>query len=407
MRIPAGGGDDDPQLRHRHARLPLAALRRRRRRAPPTRSSATAACCCSSSTPPRRDPATNRGAGRRAADPGDRGPLAGGDRRHPAAPLEPGALPRPRPAAARRRSLGPGLGRLGQSRPLRRRPLHPLPARAVPGRRLRGPDRARVQLRLLGPRHRRLRPPGPGLDQPAQALPRRQRQGRHRQRLGPALPLQRRHDDGHGQRRRLLLLRTGHRARTAACSGPAARGRCAPTASSAPPRSPPAGAAPTAQLAAGQPAGRLHPATATAAGRARHATAQSAADSAIRRRRSRQPLRAARRRHRWRSCRRSCRRPRRRSCGRCRPAAPRRAPTRSRRSAKRRRRSRNRRPSPATSQRETQGFTVPPYLLGLVLLAALAGASVRGGPGARRRSRRVMTPAPAFSSAERTRRSRR
>jgi hypothetical protein len=40
------------------------------------------------------------------------------------------------------------------------------------------------------------------------------------------------------------------------------------------------------------------------------------------------------------------------------------------------------------------GMSVPPYLLGLVLLAALAGASVRGGPGTRRgRSR----PAPAFT----------
>jgi hypothetical protein len=48
-------------------------------------------------------------------------------------------------------------------------------------------------------------------------------------------------------------------------------------------------------------------------------------------------------------------------------------------------------------------LTVPPYLLGLVLLAALAGASVRGGPGTRRRSRRV--PAPAIARAERTRRS--
>jgi hypothetical protein len=51
------------------------------------------------------------------------------------------------------------------------------------------------------------------------------------------------------------------------------------------------------------------------------------------------------------------------------------------------------------------GLTVPPYLLGLVLLAALAGASVRGGPGARRRTRPV--PAPAFTPTDRTRRSRR
>jgi len=40
------------------------------------------------------------------------------------------------------------------------------------------------------------------------------------------------------------------------------------------------------------------------------------------------------------------------------------------------------------------GFTVPPYLLAFVLLAALAGASVRGGPGARRRTRHI----PALAS---------
>jgi hypothetical protein len=38
-----------------------------------------------------------------------------------------------------------------------------------------------------------------------------------------------------------------------------------------------------------------------------------------------------------------------------------------------------------------EGSTVPPYLLAFVLLAAIGGASVRGGPGARRRPR----PAPA------------
>ncbi|HET8862676.1 MAG TPA: hypothetical protein VFM94_05440, partial [Solirubrobacterales bacterium] len=49
-----------------------------------------------------------------------------------------------------------------------------------------------------------------------------------------------------------------------------------------------------------------------------------------------------------------------------------------------------------------EGFTVPPYLLALVLLAALVGASVRGGPGARPNRTR---PAPAFTRAERNRRS--
>ncbi len=50
------------------------------------------------------------------------------------------------------------------------------------------------------------------------------------------------------------------------------------------------------------------------------------------------------------------------------------------------------------------GMSVPPYLLGLVLLAALVGASARGGPGA---GRNRNLPAPAFTRAERNRRSRR
>lgn len=52
---------------------------------------------------------------------------------------------------------------------------------------------------------------------------------------------------------------------------------------------------------------------------------------------------------------------------------------------------------------ESGGLTVPPYLPALVLILALAGASVRGGPGARRRHR----PAPATTSALRQQRSRR
>jgi hypothetical protein len=46
-----------------------------------------------------------------------------------------------------------------------------------------------------------------------------------------------------------------------------------------------------------------------------------------------------------------------------------------------------------------EGLTVPPYLPALVLILALAGASVRGGPGARRRHR----PAPATTSVIRQR----
>jgi hypothetical protein len=51
-----------------------------------------------------------------------------------------------------------------------------------------------------------------------------------------------------------------------------------------------------------------------------------------------------------------------------------------------------------------RGFTVPPYLLALVLLAALAGASARGGPGGRANRSR---PVPVFTANERTRRRRR
>jgi hypothetical protein len=61
--------------------------------------------------------------------------------------------------------------------------------------------------------------------------------------------------------------------------------------------------------------------------------------------------------------------------------------------------------SQAFSRHEEGGSepSVPSYLPALVLILALAGASVRGGPGARRRSR----PAPATSAALRNQRSRR
>ncbi|HEX5983764.1 MAG TPA: hypothetical protein VFY69_06095, partial [Solirubrobacterales bacterium] len=61
--------------------------------------------------------------------------------------------------------------------------------------------------------------------------------------------------------------------------------------------------------------------------------------------------------------------------------------------------------SKAFSRHEEGGseLIVPTYLPGLILILALAGASVRGGPGARRRNR----PAPATNIAVRTQRSRR
>ena len=63
--------------------------------------------------------------------------------------------------------------------------------------------------------------------------------------------------------------------------------------------------------------------------------------------------------------------------------------------------------SQAFSRHESNegGLTAPPYLLGAALILALAGASVRGGPGARRRPRAV--PSPAAIAPDRNRRSRR
>jgi len=51
--------------------------------------------------------------------------------------------------------------------------------------------------------------------------------------------------------------------------------------------------------------------------------------------------------------------------------------------------------------REESGSVVPPYLLGLVLIAAIGGATLRGGPGARRRVR--AEPARAGVSRDRDR----
>ncbi len=48
------------------------------------------------------------------------------------------------------------------------------------------------------------------------------------------------------------------------------------------------------------------------------------------------------------------------------------------------------------------GLSLPPYLLGFALIVALAGASVHGGPGTKRRTR----PAAAVSSSHAYRRSR-
>ncbi|HEY6730955.1 MAG TPA: hypothetical protein VI039_08015, partial [Solirubrobacterales bacterium] len=61
--------------------------------------------------------------------------------------------------------------------------------------------------------------------------------------------------------------------------------------------------------------------------------------------------------------------------------------------------------SQAFSRHEDGGaeLSVPPYLPALVLILALAGASVRGGPGSRRRDR----PAAATTSSIRPQRSRR
>ena len=387
MRIPAGAARDDPQLRDRHARLPLAdlrrgrqeharrALRRQRRAAARDRRSARWAATsprltvrlipliedlsleATDGTLLRRSrPALFRGLGRRPR---------GGDR------------------------WGTRLGGLRQPRSLRRRPLHALPPRPVPRRRLRRPDRPRVQLRLLRPRHRRLRPSGPGLDQPAQALPRRQRQGRHRQRLGPALPVQRRHDDGDRQRRRLQLLRTGAGAggqRAAPLRHPAAapdRFKRASTVAA------PAGAAPAAELAA-RAARRSSSRAPPPPPPARASPppppppppsppppdpfvpiggfAVAAVPAIV----PPPPPPIVR------------------------PLPPGGAPARTYQVEEKREEEAAIEESQAFSRYEpSSGASAPPYLLGLVLIAAIGAASVRGGPGARRRRRPI--PAPAYN----------
>ena len=168
LRIPAGAPDTIPAFgtgtlgyrspvtrRGRHAR----ARRAVRRRGLPAGGGRR--------RPPRRRHQPR--AGPRAADPGDRGPVAPADRRHAAAPQPAGALPGARPPAARGRPVGRLVRRRRQRQPTRRRPVRRLPAATVPGGRLRLANRPGVRVHVLGPGDRRLRQAGPAVDEPAQA----------------------------------------------------------------------------------------------------------------------------------------------------------------------------------------------------------------------------------------------
>ena len=156
-------------------------------------------------------PGDERRADQRAADPARAEPVARPGRRDAAAPQRPGAVPGSRPPADRGRSLGPGVGLQRQPQPPRRRPLQPVPADAVPAVRLRERDRTGIHLHLLRTGNRELRRAGPQLDEPAQAAAGRGRSRDPRPQIGDPVRVQRGHDDGHGLRRRAVLLDAGDR----------------------------------------------------------------------------------------------------------------------------------------------------------------------------------------------------
>ena len=251
-------------------------------------------------------------------------------------------------------------------------------------------------LHLLGPRHRRLRQAGPRLDQPAQALPRRRRQGRHRQHLRPALPLQRRHDDGH--RQPPAAIPTPNRC---GCSRGRVQRPCGTrplrpdrfergTPSTAPPAPPPPpGAPPSSPPVQFEPPPLSPPSPTPAAVPNPPPTPAPAPVNPF------VPLATGF------------------AIGALpaivppppppvvRPLPPGGAPARTYQVEEKREEEAAIEESQAFSRHEEggAGLAVPPYLPVLVLILALAGASVRGGPGARRRNR----PAPATTAVLRQR----
>ena len=349
MRIPAGAAHDDPQLRHRHARLPLADLRRGRPRARPTRCSATAACCCSRSTPPAatRRP-TGAPVGVRLIPVIEDLSLEATDgtllRRSP-----PGALPRPRPPPARAATAG-AAPRPAPATPTRpaATPTRSFPpdqclvagcaARITPEYSFTSSDPDIADFVRQDPASTNLRKPFLDADDKVVT------------------------DNASGL---LCPFNAGTTTVTVSAGGFSYSEQVTVLAGSV---QRPCGTRPLrpdrfkrASAVAAPPRRRLRrrpppgqPAARASPRRLRHPRRprRRRPPPPRRRHRAARPVRPASAASRSRRSRRSCRPRRRRSCGRCRPAAPRRAPTRSRKSAKRRRRSRSRRPSRATSPSE-------------------------------------------------------
>ncbi len=295
------------------------------------------------------------------------------------------------------------LGRLRHPRSLRRRPVHAVPAAPVPGRRLLGPDRARVHASppptLTSPTSSTRTRPRPTCASPSSTPTTRSSPTTPPACSARSTPARRR------SRSRPAASPTQSRSgcSRAACSAPAAPGRCAPTASSASsPGAVPPAPPPPPGVAAGSPPVDFDAAGADprpAAARAGPEPAAPAAATGAGR-----PLR------------------RRSVTGLAIGAVPAIVPpaaTADRAAAAARRRSGPHLPGRGKARRGGGDRGVAGLLAGYEARAracdraalparlgpdpALAGASVRGGPGARRRNR----PAPAITAPHRTQRSRR
>ena len=260
-------------------------------------------------------------------------------------------------------------------------PVRLVPARAMPVGGLREPGHAGVRVPLLGSGHRGLREAGPDLHEPPQAVAGRRRQADQRLAVGPLLRVQRGRHDGHRARRRPVVRPAG--------AGPAGQRAAAlwdasPAAGPLPPRRCDGVTPAPARGAAGRqrPARLLRPAAASCGPGPQPPDHRGQADRADR------PLHPARRAARV-PAPHSAAGPRRRCCGRARRAAASGAPSRSKREEE---------VAPEEMQaatrfhHEDQGFPAG-YLLGALVLAALAGSTIFGGP----RPRTRVQPAPAYA----------
>ena len=188
-----------------------------------------ASCSPRSTSRAARSRTTNRAPVTRAADPGDRRPVAAGGRRHASAPQPPGAVPGPRPPPDRGRSLGRASSSDGNASPPGSDPytsLPPVPC-LVAGCSTR--VRPEYQFHSSDPDIGDFVQQDPQLDQPAQAAARCQRQADRRGRVGSVLRLQRGHDDGHRAAPGGLTFAAARAsAARAACSARAEPSRCDP-----------------------------------------------------------------------------------------------------------------------------------------------------------------------------------